>query len=82
MGEVRTLPQEEVAEVILEMRNEEVVAAARLAALEEFLGDLLEARLEGPGEALEGRGEDLVVPREAPEPLALCRAVSGRRTGS
>ena len=74
--------QEEVVEVIRETRNGGVAAVARPAVLEEVLGDSLVARLEGPGEDLEDREVDLVVPREAPELLALRRVVPGRRTGS
>ena len=69
-------------EVISEMRNGGVAAAVRPAVPEEVHGDFLEARLEGPGEAPEDREVDLVVPREAPELLALRRAAPGRRTGS
>ena len=74
--------REEVVEVIRETRNGGVAVVARPAVLEEVLGDSLAARLEGPGEDLEDREVDLVVPREAPEPLALRRAVPGKRTGS
>ena len=80
--QVRLLTQEEVAEVIFEMRIGEAVAAARAAAVEEVLGDSLEARLEGPGEALEDREVDLVVRQETPELLASRRVEAGRRTGS
>ena len=82
LGAVRPLLQEEVTEVIPEVRTEEVVVSTRLAAVEESLGDSLEALREGPGEAPEGRGEDLAVPREVPEPLALRRAAPNKRTGS
>ena len=68
--------------MIFEMRIGEVVAAARPAALEEVLGDSLEARLEGPGEALEDREVDLVVPQETPELLASRRVEPDRRNGS
>ena len=81
-GEARLLIQEEVVEVIFEMRDGGVVVAARLVVLEGVLGDSLEARLEGPGEALEDREVDPVVPREAPEVLAVRRVVPDRRIGS
>ena len=68
--------------MIFEMRIGGVVAAARPAVLEEVLGDSLEARLEGRGEALEDQEVDPVVPGETPELLASRRVVPGRRTGS
>ena len=71
-----------MAELIFEMRIGEAVAAAHPAVLEEALGDSLEARLEGPGEALEDREVDLVVRQETPELLASRRVEPGRRTGS
>ena len=80
--EARLLIQEEVVEVIFEMMNGGAVVAAHLAVLEGVLGDSLEARLEGPGEALEDREVDLVVPQETPELLASRRVEPGRRNGS
>ena len=68
--------------MIFEMRIEGIEAAARPAALEEALGASPEARLEGPGEALEDREVDLVVPGETPELLESRRVEPGRRTGS
>ena len=76
---------EEVVEVIFEMMNGGAVVAAHLAVLEGVLGDSLEARLEGPGDALEVQVVDLVVPREALEALEVLagrRVVPDRRTGS
>ena len=67
--------------MIPEVRNEEVVVLIRLAAVEESLGDSLEAPREGPREAQEDRGEDPAVPREVPEPLVLRRAAPDKRTG-
>ena len=67
--------------MIPKVRTEADVVSTRLAAAEGSLGDSLEALREGPGEAQEGRGEDLVVPQEALEPLVLCRVVLDMRTG-
>ena len=69
-------------DVIFETMNEGAVVTVNLAVLEGVLGDSLEARLEGPGEALEDREVDLVVPGETPEFLESRWVEPGRRTGS
>ena len=80
LGAVRPRPQEEVAEVIPEVKTEADVVLTHLAAAEESLGDQPEALREGPEEAQEGPGEDPTVPQEALMPLVLCRVAPDTRT--
>ena len=73
---------QEVREAIHEEMTEAGEASTRLAAVGESPGDLLGALREGPEEAREGLGEDLVVRQEALEPLVVCRVVLGTKIES
>ena len=67
--------------MIFETMNRGVAVVAHLVAMEESLGDSLEAHLGGPGEAPEVQAVGLAVPREALEVLVECQVGQGRRIG-